>query len=204
MHSAEYTALVGSFFLVGLEALIRILTLLLRMFLALAVRASNSEQHQQSYRCATEYRDGFSIGSGRQQKRSQRQRTRVGCLPVLKSIILIWPPPDISTSIRNASDFVDLCALFGYYAEEHIVQTGDGYLLGLHRLAWRKGEEDQKVNNGKNSIRKNVVYMHHGLLMNSEVWVCLTDEQRCLPFKLVEKGYDIWVSSVLCLLRIYT
>jgi lysosomal acid lipase/cholesteryl ester hydrolase len=100
---------------------------------------------------------------------------------------------DISTSIRNASDFVDLCALFGYYAEEHVVQTGDGYLLGLHRLAWRKGEEDQKVNHGKNSIRKNVVYMHHGLLMNSEVWVCLTDEQRCLPFKLVDKGYDVWV-----------
>jgi lysosomal acid lipase/cholesteryl ester hydrolase len=101
---------------------------------------------------------------------------------------------DISTSIRNASDFVDLCALFGYYAEEHVVQTGDGYLLGLHRLAWRKGEEDQKVNNGKTSIRKNVVYLHHGLLMNSEVWVCLTDEQRCLPFKLVDKGYDVWVS----------
>jgi lysosomal acid lipase/cholesteryl ester hydrolase len=102
---------------------------------------------------------------------------------------------DVSTSIRNASDFVDLCALFGYYAEEHIVRTGDGYMLGLHRLAWRKGEEDQEVNHGSNSIRKNVVYMHHGLMMNSEVWVCLTDEERCLPFKLVERGYDVWVSA---------
>lgn len=102
---------------------------------------------------------------------------------------------DISSSIRNASDFVDLCALVGYYAEEHIVQTGDGYLLGLHRLAWRKGEEDQKINHGKDSTRKPVVYMHHGLMMNSEVWVCLTDEERCLPFKLVEKGYDVWVSA---------
>jgi len=87
-----------------------------------------------------------------------------------------------------------MCALYGYYAEEHVVQTGDGYLLGLHRLAWRKGEEDEKVNHGENSIRKNVVYLHHGLLMNSEVWVCLTDEERCLPFQLVEKGYDVWVS----------
>jgi len=34
MLRAEYIALVGSFFLVGSEALIRILTLLLRMFLA--------------------------------------------------------------------------------------------------------------------------------------------------------------------------
>jgi lysosomal acid lipase/cholesteryl ester hydrolase len=33
--------------------------------------------------------------------------------------------------------------------------------------------------------------------MNSEVWVCLTDEQRCLPFKLVEEGYDVWVSDAM-------
>lgn len=112
---------------------------------------------------------------------------------------------DVSTSIRKASDFVDLCALFGYYAEEHVVQTTDGYLLGLHRLAWRKGEEDQQVNHGENSVRKNVVYMHHGLMMNSEVWVCLTDEERCLPFKLVEKGYDVWVSAVkICVAVIFS
>lgn len=29
--------------------------------------------------------------------------------------------------------------------------------------------------------------------MNSEVWVCLTDEQRCLPFELLERGFDVWV-----------
>jgi lysosomal acid lipase/cholesteryl ester hydrolase len=195
MHRAEYIALVGSFFLVGLEALIRILTLALRMSLMQSGCSSDHRQLQQSYHSVTGYQDGSSIGSGLQQKRNRSQRIRVSCLYALKLIILIIYA-DISTSIRNASDFVDLCALFGYYAEEHVVQTGDGYLLGLHRLAWRKGEESQKVNNGKNSIRKNVVYMHHGLLMNSEVWVCLTDEQRCLPFKLVEKGYDVWVSSV--------
>ncbi|KAK4152357.1 Alpha/Beta hydrolase protein [Chaetomidium leptoderma] len=101
----------------------------------------------------------------------------------------------ISTSIRNASDFVDLCATFGYTAEEHVVQTKDGYLLGLHRLAWRKGEEDIKVNRGPKSVKKRVVYLHHGLLMNSEVWVCLTDEQRALAFVLVEKGFDVWLGN---------
>jgi lysosomal acid lipase/cholesteryl ester hydrolase len=100
----------------------------------------------------------------------------------------------ISTSVRDASDFVDLCTLFGYYAEEHVVQTKDGYLLALHRLAWKKGEEDMRVNSGRDCLRKRVVYLHHGLLMNSEVWVCLTDKERCLPFMLVEQGFDVWVS----------
>jgi len=75
-----------------------------------------------------------------------------------------------------------------------VLQTKDGYLLGLHRLAWRKGEEDKRVNSGGRSMKKRVVYLHHGLLMNSEVWVCLTDAQRALPFILVDRGFDVWVS----------
>ncbi|KAK0105081.1 cholesterol esterase [Cadophora gregata] len=160
---AEYIALVGSFFLVGLEAIIRILTLALpSTIIHLFYRAS---------------RRLFNRFTSPAAKKSESKKS------------------DISTKLRNASDFVDLCAAFGYTAEEHIVQTGDGYLLGLHRLAYRKGEEDEKVNHGKNSVRKSVVYMHHGLLMNSEVWVCLTDEERCLPFQLVEKGYDVWLGN---------
>lgn len=77
-----------------------------------------------------------------------------------------------------------------------MVQTSDGYLLGLHRLGWKKGEDNIRVNSGMHGLRKRVVYLHHGLLMNSEVWVCLTDEERCLPFYLVEKGYDVWVSRI--------
>ncbi|KAJ5176933.1 lipase [Penicillium canariense] len=100
-----------------------------------------------------------------------------------------------AASVAEASDFTEMCSLFGYEAEEHIVQTGDGYLLGLHRLAYRKGEEGRRVNQGVGGICKKVVYLHHGLLMSSEVWVALTDEQRCLPFQLVEKGYDVWLGN---------
>lgn len=102
-----------------------------------------------------------------------------------------------STSVRDASDFIELCRLWGYEAEEHIVQTKDGYLLGLHRLQWRQGEEGHRVNSGSTSIKKPVIYMHHGLLMNSEVWVCLTDAKRCLPFELVQRGFDVWVSILI-------
>ena len=29
--------------------------------------------------------------------------------------------------------------------------------------------------------------------MNSEVWVCLLEKECCLPFVLIEKGFDVWV-----------
>ena len=102
---------------------------------------------------------------------------------------------NVSSPIAQASDFVELCELYGYSAEEHVVQTKDGYLLGLHRLGWRRGEEDVKVNMGPNSVQKRVVYLHHGLLMNSEVWVCMTEKDRCLPFLLVDQGYDVWLGN---------
>jgi lysosomal acid lipase/cholesteryl ester hydrolase len=103
----------------------------------------------------------------------------------------------ISHSVATCADFTELCALFGYYAEEHVVQTGDGYLLGVHRLPFAKGEEHgtARVNAGPGSISKPVVYLHHGLLMNSEVWVCLTEEERCLPFALANQGYDVWLGN---------
>lgn len=105
------------------------------------------------------------------------------------------PKKLFATAIAQASDFVEICALFGYEVEEHIVQTHDGCLLGLHRLAYRRGEEGLRINQGERSIRKKVVYLHHGLLMSSEVWVCLTTEERCLPFQLVERGYDVWLGN---------
>ncbi|KAI1771702.1 alpha/beta-hydrolase [Hypoxylon cercidicola] len=163
LNIVEYVALIGSFFLVGLEAIIRILTLALPPpLLNLLYRASRRLFNR--------------LTSPAQKKAEQRRKS-------------------ISTSIQNASDFTDLCAMYGYTAEEHVLQTKDGYLLGVHRLAWRKGEEDMKVNDGPASLKKPVVYLHHGLLMNSEVWVCLTDASRCLPFVLVDRGYDVWLGN---------
>ena len=97
-----------------------------------------------------------------------------------------------SEKILNARDFFDLSSVFGYVPEEHVVLTKDGYLLGLHRLPSRKGE--QRASPGT-TTGKPIVYLHHGLLMNSEIWVCLTDAERSLPFVLVEQGYDVWLGN---------
>ncbi|PNY29079.1 lipase [Tolypocladium capitatum] len=189
LHPAEYLALVASFVLVGLEALIRVLTLALRerkpaAFPRCAVLPGVAAHIQPVHFAGTK--------ASREQEEMSVQQGR--CLP-LGASRHADADAAISTSVRDASDFVELCQLWGYEAEEHIVQTKDGFLLGIHRLQWRKGEEGQKVNNGPGSLKKRIAYLHHGLLMNSEVWVCLTDEQRCLPFELVERGFDVWFGN---------
>ncbi|KAK9374295.1 Alpha/Beta hydrolase protein [Lipomyces chichibuensis] len=97
----------------------------------------------------------------------------------------------IVQEICSAGGFVDICEIYGYRVEEHIVKTTDGYLLGVHRIYQSKRE----VANEVLPKGKPIVYLHHGLLMNSEVWVCLTDPKRCLPFLLVERGYDVWLGN---------
>lgn len=97
-----------------------------------------------------------------------------------------------SDAVLKAKDFEDLCRMYGYTHEEHVVLTKDGYLLGVHRLPSKQGEKKESPGT---STGKPVVYLHHGLLMNSEIWVCLTDCERSLPFVLVEQGYDVWLGN---------
>ncbi|KAM5535385.1 hypothetical protein V8D89_010907, partial [Ganoderma adspersum] len=112
--------------------------------------------------------------------------------------LLVGPPISksdeqrLAERIRRAEDFQKLCEIFGYEYEEHVVLTKDGYLLGLHRLPAKKTEDREHVGS---STCKPVVYLHHGLLMNSEVWICLTNPERSLAFTLVELGFDVWMGN---------
>lgn len=92
----------------------------------------------------------------------------------------------LMTGLLNSSNIHEMCLLFGYDVENRIVQTEDGYLLTLHRIA-KKGPSPPR--NGK------VVYMHHGLLMSSEIWVTMLDRDHNLPFVLYELGYDVWMGN---------
>jgi lysosomal acid lipase/cholesteryl ester hydrolase len=95
-------------------------------------------------------------------------------------------------NVRTAQDFGELCAIWGYKFEEHVVLTKDGYLLGLHRLCTPRTAQRTSIGVSSN---KPVAYLHHGLLMNSEVWICLTDVERSLPFQLVERGWDVFLGN---------
>ena len=95
----------------------------------------------------------------------------------------------VTNRIREAKDFAELCRIFGYVHEEHVVTTEDGYMLTLHRILPKAVEGSAK------DVTRPAVYLQHGLLTSSELFVCVTDANRCLPFVLTEDGYDVWLGN---------
>ncbi|CEP64762.1 uncharacterized protein LALA0_S13e02432g [Lachancea lanzarotensis] len=92
--------------------------------------------------------------------------------------------------VVNASDIIDICRAHGFEAHEHIVKTQDGYLLTVHRIVSRRTAIRELT-----LKKKPVVYFHHGLLTNSELFLLGESTQKCLPFLLVERGYDVWLGN---------
>ena len=103
---------------------------------------------------------------------------------------------DLMYKVQRAPGFIEMCAIFGYEVEEHVVKTEDGYLLGVHRVCRTKSELANKVKGRRPArVRKPVVYLHHGLMMTSEIWAAPLEENRQLLFSLVEAGYDVWLGN---------
>lgn len=90
----------------------------------------------------------------------------------------------LEEKLRSAPTIHEMCALFDITVEDHLVRTEDNYILTLHRIAPKKG-----TNNGK------VVYLHHGLLMCSDVWCCQVQRHKNLPFLLHDLGFDVWMGN---------
>lgn len=88
--------------------------------------------------------------------------------------------------IIDAVDIVDIVHAHGYKVHEHVVQTKDGYLLSIHRILPKSGKPQDAAR---------VVYMHHGLLTNSELFLLGETTGKCLPFLLVDRGYDVWLGN---------
>jgi lysosomal acid lipase/cholesteryl ester hydrolase len=123
-----------------------------------------------------------------------RLTTAIFTLVPTSSINKLLADPVLDETVRQVSGahgFVEMCRIFGYDAEEHVVKTEDGYLLGVHRIggpkhsAWRTRPPTPRP----------VVYLHHGLLMNSEIWVANVDPTKVLPFVLADLGYDVWLGN---------
>lgn len=84
------------------------------------------------------------------------------------------------------TDTSEMCRLFGYDVESFLVTTRDQYVLTIHRI----------VNHNKRAKRNGkVVYLHHGLLMSSEIWVTMLEKDHNLPFLLYDLGFDVWMGN---------
>ncbi|AOW06270.1 Alpha/Beta hydrolase protein [Yarrowia lipolytica] len=149
--------------------------------------------------------------------------------PSTGEVALRKSPEQLETvnALLKARDFVEICDFHGYQAEEHVVQTKDGFLLGVHRIlpknpaalltddpevlstpapppAFLAGnlevyssppKRGSKRSVSSKLITRPVVYLHHGLLMNSEVWVVNTDAKKSIAFALADLGFDVWLGN---------
>lgn len=77
---------------------------------------------------------------------------------------------------------------WGYPAEEHKVQTFDGYILKIHRIPHGKNEKYSHSN-------KPVVLLQHGLLCSSSNWVSNLPSES-LGYLLADAGFDVWLGNV--------
>ncbi|KAF8771251.1 gastric triacylglycerol lipase-like [Argiope bruennichi] len=94
----------------------------------------------------------------------------------------LTPDPDF---YRNVSELI---TSKGYPAEDHIVQTEDGFLLSVQHIAHGR--------NGPSTFqsKRKVVFLQHGFLSASHDWV-INFPHQSLGFILADAGYDVWMGN---------
>ena len=76
----------------------------------------------------------------------------------------------------------------GYPVENHFVTTQDGFILNMQRIphGWNKTQS---------SSPKPVVFLQHGLTMDSTNWI-LNGRSESLAYILADRGFDVWLGNI--------
>ncbi|KAM3717721.1 Lipase lipl-1 [Dirofilaria immitis] len=84
---------------------------------------------------------------------------------------------------------LEIITYHGYPSEMHTVTTDDGYILELHRIP------AGKTGNYTGSESKSVVFLQHGFIGSSAVWVTNLPNQSA-AFIFADAGFDVWMGNV--------
>uniref|UniRef100_T1JKB5 Partial AB-hydrolase lipase domain-containing protein n=1 Tax=Strigamia maritima TaxID=126957 RepID=T1JKB5_STRMM len=90
-----------------------------------------------------------------------------------------WQNNQKMTNVET--DVLDIIRQHGYPAENHTIQTLDGYLLMLHRIP----------NGQSNLIPGTPILLLHGLGCHSGIWVA--NGYNSLAFMLADEFFDVWM-----------
>ncbi|KAJ7559102.1 hypothetical protein O6H91_04G070000 [Diphasiastrum complanatum] len=79
------------------------------------------------------------------------------------------------------------CTIFvdqnAYNCQEFVVQTEDGFLLGVQRLTARSA-----------AASKGPAFLYHGLFLGGDIWV-MNQPSESLAFILADAGYAVWIGN---------
>ncbi|KAJ1843531.1 cholesterol esterase, partial [Coemansia sp. RSA 2708] len=102
--------------------------------------------------------------------------------------------------------FAEIMEYWRYPHEDHLVETRDGFILGIHRITGKRrsaslasshanSEAGLALSGRTGGTPKPVVLFWHGFMLSSECFVCHPDWINILPFRLAEAGYDVWLGN---------
>ncbi|KAJ2709398.1 hypothetical protein H4S00_006662, partial [Coemansia sp. D1744] len=110
-----------------------------------------------------------------------------------------------SRLLDDFNSFAEIMEFWSYPHEDHLVETRDGFVLGIHRITGKRrissgavSQTNSETNvsiTGHGQGSKPVVLFWHGFMLSSECFVCHPDWVNILPFRLAEAGYDVWLGN---------
>ncbi|PAV83207.1 hypothetical protein WR25_03467 [Diploscapter pachys] len=94
---------------------------------------------------------------------------------------------NISINPESLMDVPEIVRHWGYPIETYEVLTEDEYILTLHRIPHGRS--------GSKNKDKPVVFLQHGLLCTSSIWL-LNLPHQSPGFIFADKGYDVWLGNM--------